>query len=208
MIGQNSNNRNVGTSTKDCDAGLPIAGRTGNSVTDSYQIIKTKNDGTILTTPLTIAPGVYLSFASTITNATGVLATGTIIARTQLGAFDSGLYRINPSYMWDGAAGGGISFILYNSLGPLYTYVNSRTDGQAFAPNLVNIAPSGGIAGYWHNTGTQNFGGNIFISYNRNQALDVFLDTDTYYFVMVSDGNVTINNANSVFGCIEITQLS
>jgi hypothetical protein len=206
MIGQNSNNKASGQVAKECDAGLPISGRITNN--GEYEILKVNADGTMVTTAIQIATGTYLQFASTITNATGVLATGTIIARTQLGAFDSGLYRINPSYMWDGAAGGGISFILYNSLGALYTYINGRLDGQAFAPTLVNIAPNGGIAAYWHNTATQNFGGNIFTSYNRNQTLDVFLDTDTYYFVMVSDGNVTINNANSVFGCIEITKLS
>lgn len=205
MINQISNNKPSGYQSIDCDAGTPISGRTASN--GSYQILKVTPDGSLNAVTSTVATGVYLQFANTINNPTGVLPANTLITKLQLGAYDQGIYRINPYYIFNGAVSGGISFLLYSSLGSMFTYINALIDGSPFAPTMVNIAPNGGVAGYWHNSAVQSIGTNLVTSYNRNNSLDVYLDTDTYYIAIISDGAVTINTTPSTFGCIEITKI-
>ena len=205
MINQNSNNKPSGFQSVDCDSGLPISGRTATN--GSYQILKVNLDGTLNTTNESVAPGEYLQFANTITVPTGALAANTYIAQVQLGAFDSGIYRINPAFIFNGTTTGGLNFVLYNSLGSMFTYVNGLIQGAAYAPTIANVAPNGGVAAYWHNSAVQSFGTILEISYNRNNTIEVYLDTDTYYIAMITDGAVNITTNQAIFGCIEISKI-
>jgi hypothetical protein len=205
MINQNSNNKPSGFQSVDCDSGLPVSGRT--AANGNYQILKVNPDGTLNTTSQTVAPAQYLQFANPITVPTGALAANTYVAQVQLGGFDSGIYRINPAFIFNGTTTGGINFVIYNSLGSMFTYVNGLIQGAAFAPTIANVTPNGGVAGYWHNTAVQSFGTVIEASYNRNNTLDVFLDTDTYYIAIITDGAVNITTNSALFGCIEASKI-
>jgi hypothetical protein len=205
MINQNSNNKPSGFASVECDSGTPVCGRTATN--GSYQILKVNQDGTLNTTSQTVAPAEYLQFANPITVPTGALAANTYIASLELGAYDSGIYKINPAFIFNGATTGGISFLLYNTLGEMFTYVNGLIQGAAFAPTIANVAPNGGVAAYWHNTAVQSFGTILEISYNRNNTLEVFLDTGSYYIAIISDGAVNITTSSALFGCIEVSKI-
>lgn len=192
MIGQNSNNRNVGTSTKDCDAGLPIAGRTGGNVTDSYQILKLTNDGTLAGFPTAVGGLPYSGFFLNTFAVTG----GAPPANTYLGSSNSfgvtsdGQYNVNPILIYPGAAGGGISFVLYKDGTDLWTYINGLVPLNAFNPTSTNVA--NGLYGYWHNSASQGFGGTLMQSYNRTNTLSTYLTTGTYYLAAITDGATNI----------------
>ena len=207
MIGQNSNNKATGYTAKECDAGIPISGRT--SDTGTYEILKVNADGSIATQSA-MPPAIgYLG-----TNAVAiVLPAFAPPANTYLGSVQlnggnliaAGLYRINPTFTWSGAAGGGVSFILANNSQIMGGYIASLPPLNAFAPTIGDL--QNGFYGYWHNTATQILGGNMMITYNRSQSLDVYLDAGFYTMALVTDGAFVSNGPGGFFGFYEFTKL-
>ena len=107
MIGQNSNNKATGYTAKECDAGLPISGRT--SSTGTYEIIKTLDDGTLIVQqPLSDSVLPYAMDALNVATPGGAIGAGIIVAKQQItsSAIEAGLYKITPYYVMDGNAGG------------------------------------------------------------------------------------------------------
>jgi len=210
MIGQNSNNRNVGTSTKDCDAGLPIAGRTGGSSTDSYQIIKTTNDGTLAGFPLFNNYGGVPYAGSnfnTFAVAGGAPPSQTFLGKTLSFAIDiDGQYNLNPILIYPGASGGGISFVLYREFSALYTYINALIPLNAFNPSSTDI--NDGLHGYWHNSVSQAIGNTLMQSYNRNNNLSCNLITGTYFLAAITDGATNINVGVAQIGFNEFVKIA
>ena len=207
MIGQNSNNKPSGATAKQCDAGLPISGRT--SSTGVYEVLKLNVDGSVPTSSPISATSAYLGI-----NAVPlVLPPGAPPANTFIGfapvfaaqTIAAGLYRINPTFIWDGAAGGGISFVLTKSGLAMGNYITTLPPFNAFAPTLTDVA--NGFCGYWHNTGTQILGGNMMIAYNRSQSLDIYLDAGVYNMGLITDGAVVFNGPGGFFGFYEFTKL-
>lgn len=206
MISQNSNNQPNGTAAKQCNTGTPIMGRTDPQ--GSLILLKVKDDGTLVATNGNDQPANYLLNTNPINCATGALATNTLIAQTSLAFSQGGLYRINPAFIFDGATSGGISFLIIKEFTAMYNYVQSLPDGSPFSPTMAEVAPNGGITGYIHNSSVQTLGGNLEISYNRNNAIDVFMEGGQYIVAIISDGVINISTPVAAFGCFEFTKLS
>ena len=206
MIGQNSNNKATGYTAKECDAGIPISGRTGD--TGTYEIIKTLADGTLAGFPSATSGANYVGFNLSFFAVPG----GLPAANTYLGsssAFtisENGQYNVNPLFIYPGAAGGGISFVLYKDVTTLGTYFSTLPPFNAFQPLITDVAS--GMFGYWHNSASQAFGGNLMISYNRSNTLSVNLTVGTYYIGVVTDGAINIGAGVAGVGVNEFLKIA
>jgi len=206
MITQNSNNKPSGYTGKTCDSGTPISGITS---TQEYQIIKVNSDGSIVSglSPLAGTNNYILNNAQNIPLVAGAPPTGTFLGFIPVGGqIQAGSYSINPTFIYDGNAGGGISFILYRSLSLLDTYINTLPPFNPFLPTITDL--SSGLAGYWHNTSSQQLGaGTIFTSYNRNNSLTCYLDAGLYFLAIITDGATSFNVGNGLAGFYEFNKL-
>jgi hypothetical protein len=188
---QGNNNRTSGISGQSCDAGTPISGKTAAGV---YQIVLLNPDGSLKTGVGYLgATFPYLvNNAQSIVQNGGALAANTFIGSISLGTLAEGVYRVNPQFSYSGITGGGISFVLYSTAGALGAYIGTLVNSVPFNPNQAQLQQ--GLAGYWHNTASQQIGGGgEFIAYNRNNSLDIFLAAGNYGLAMVTDGTVNIN---------------
>lgn len=208
MIGQNSNNRASGITAKDCDAGIPISGRT--SGTGTYQILKVNADGSLPggETPLPDATTSYMAQAQPIAVPPGAFAATTFLDVTQITAvvIDAGLYRINPFYMFPGAPGGSINLALARGGSTLLNYANTLTPYvDPFIPTTNDFF--NGLAGFWHNNAVQVVGGSANTPYNRSNALNVYLDTGSYAMIAWVDTGITSIGGTGYCGVIEFTKI-
>lgn len=204
MIGANSNNKATGSTGKACDAGTPISGK--NPTTNEYSILATSPTGMLLTggTYPTAIPYLLLN-PQTIIQTGGALAAGTFLGSMSLGtSLSTGVYRINPFFGYTaGAAGGGISFLLYQTGGTMDAYVSGLANNNPFVPSLGALA--GGVAGIWHNTANQQLGsGTTYFAYNRNNTQELLISAGQYGLVIFTDGTVNISaGSNSIAGFLE-----
>jgi hypothetical protein len=207
MITQVANNKPSGYQSVQCDAGIPVSGRT--SDTGSYQILKLNADGGLAGLPT------YINTIADIGNnpVSIPLSIGTPPSNTFLGSGNAcasqiteGVYRLNPTFLYEGGAGGGISIILYQVATPLDAYISLLPPFNAFNPNLGNLQY--GLYGYWHNSTSQSLGNTVQISYNRSNTYEVYLTQGLYKFAIVTDGAVVINNTLGYFGWYEFLKIT
>ena len=199
-ITQNSNNKPSGFVGRECDAGTPISGKTDSNI---YQILKVNNDGTL---PLNnYVGGVLISQPNYTVTAVGALGNNTFIGKSFCGVLNGGTYKINPTFIYQGTVAGAISFILYQQNSALDNYVSGLTEGNTFSAGFNDL--NNGLYGYWHDSAVQNFGGGLSIAYNRNNTLEVNLQTGAYFVAMVSNASVTISVVGGHFGCYELVKI-
>jgi len=208
MIGQNSNNRNVGTQPKDCDAGIPIMGRTGGNPTDSYQIIKTDYDGVLIGFPKAVGGQNYQGFFL----GTFAVPGGAPPANTFLGICSNtfnvsadGQYQVNPVLIYPGAPGGGISFVLYKDFTAMGAYISTLPPFNAFNPSSADV--TNGLYGYWHNSVSQNFGGALMYAYNRDNTLSTYLTVGQYNIAAITDGATNFAAGTAQIGFNEFVKI-
>lgn len=207
MIGQNSNNKATGYTAKECDAGIPISGRTGD--TGTYEIIKTLPDGTIIVQqPLadTIIP--YAIDALNVGTPGGVLGAGIIVAAQQITstAINAGLYKITPYYVMDGNAGGAVNIVLFKKGTTIATYAATRTPfTDTFAPSITDMDT--GFAYFWHNITMQSIGGTIRTSYNLSLTAETFLEAGEYVLLVYVHTAITQNATSQYIGVQQFTQI-
>lgn len=206
MIGQNSNNKATGYTAKECDAGIPISGRTGQ--TGSYEIIKTLADGTLAGFPTYIPSLAYQGFSiNTFAIPGGTPPSNTFLGKS--GAFtllNDGQYSVNPVFIYPGAAGGGISFVLYKSITNLGTYMATLVPFNAFNPTSTDM--NDGLYGYWHNTTSQSIGNTLMYAYNRSNTLSTFLTTGQYYLAAITDGATNFSPGVGLIGFNEFVKIA
>lgn len=209
MIGSNSNNRPSGSTAKSCDAGLPISGRT--SSTGEYQILKVGADGGIITgAPV---PDASIPYAPTprqfLNPIGGALPVDRIVFNQQIisTTIASGVYRINPFYIYEGTAGGSVNFLLIKETTTLNTYAITR---NPFVDNWAATVNNyqDGFAGIWHNVAVEEIANNIFLSYNRNNPAEIYLEAGTYRLVVYVHTSISTVNASTFTGFYEFTQIA
>ena len=61
--------------------------------------------------------------------------------------------------------------------------------------------------GYWHASTSQQFGGQLMYSYNRNNTLSVNLGVGTYYLAAITDGAVSTNAGAALIGVTEFAKI-
>jgi hypothetical protein len=205
MIGQNSNNKATGFTAKACDPGIPISGRTDD--TGTYEIIKTLADGTIAGFPNALTGAIYIGYNFSTFGVPGGLPP----ANTYLGSSSAiavttaGQYNVNPILIYPGNPGGAISFVLYKDVSNMATYFSTLPPFNAFSPNTTDV--SAGMYGYWHASTSQQFGGQLMYSYNRNNTLSVNLGVGTYYLAAITDGAVSTNAGAALIGVTEFAKI-
>lgn len=206
MINQVSNNKSSGTLHKECDAGTPISGKTANN---RYQILKLNIDGT-----LAGFPTLTNTIADIGNNPISVpLVPGAPPANTFLGsgiasgpALEDGIYRINPTFIFEGGTGGGISIVLYKVGTPLDAFISTLPPYNAFNPTMIDLQY--GLYGYWHNSATENLGSVAQIAYNRNNAIELQITYGLYKFAIITEGAVTITSGVGYFGYWEFLKIA
>lgn len=206
MIGQNSNNKATGYTAKACDAGIPISGRTGD--TGTYEIIKTLADGTIAGFPSPLNAPIYSGTNLSFFAVPGGLPPANTYLGSAVAAFavtENGQYLVNPVFIYPGATGGGISFVLYKTTTTLDAYISTLPPFNAYAPTMADITT--GLFGYWHNSTSQNFGTNLMFAYNRNNALSVNLTNGLYNIAAITDGATNITPGVAAIGFDEFTKI-
>lgn len=210
MIGQNSNNKATGYTAKECDAGIPISGRTGD--TGTYEIIKVNADGSLAIsggpTPLTNANYIQSNPVIFTPNVTPPI-TNVFVASVGLfggNSIASGLYRINPTAIFSASGTGAVDFILYSQGSNIETYISFLFGGvDVFQPTTADV---GGTAAYWHNTALQNYGNQLKIAYNRQNSLDVYLTSGAYRMAIISNGGCTFIPDNDRLGFYEFSKIA
>ena len=206
MIGQNSNNKATGYTAKECDAGIPISGRTGD--TGTYEIIKTLADGTLAGFPSPITNGSLMLSTPTFSGSPGAgpFAANTFIANgASLTITESGIYRLNPVILIDGPPGSSVNIALYNPASSLGTYIAGLIPGNAFNPTAADLAT--GLAYYQHNNGLVNFGTTFSSTFNRNNSFELYLTPGVYLIAIISDGGLTFTGPSIFSGFYEITKI-
>jgi hypothetical protein len=205
MITQNSNNKPSGSTAVQCDAGIPIMGRTAD--TGVYQIIKVNPDGSIAS-PAAYIPNttdLALPVANPL-NPVGVFAAGIIlyynpsnvgfVADVQT----AGVYVIRPFFMFQYTVLGAVNFALIQNGTPLDAYVSGRAIGtDSFAPSITDV--SQGLAYFWHNVANQQVGGTVAKSvFANNQQFEVFLEVGVYKLLVTSHTALTTGSATTYVG--------
>jgi len=206
MINELSNNKPSGFQSYECDAGVPISGRT--NTTGSYQILKVNSDGSINNaTPDTQA--LYTGYNTTSIATIGVSPVNlTFVGKSNpINIQNSGQYQVNPTFIYTGGAGGGISFILYQDGSVLNAYINSLTPfTDTFQATATDIAS--GLYGYWHNTVVQAFSVSLRTSFNRDNTNSLYLTAGTYYIAIITDGATVFNAGVGLIGFYEFLKIA
>jgi len=206
MITQNSNNKPSGVTGKTCDSGTPVSGKTDNN---EYQIIRVNTDGSIVT------GGSYLAGVNPyiLTNPAGIVVAPAVIPPLvflgqvlSINVTDTGVYRVNPVYIFQGLTNGAVNFVLYKTATTLSTYVATLVAGNLFSPTLADLTD--GLAGHWHNTTCQVLGGTTQISYNRNNTAELYLEAGIYNLVVYTEVNTTITAPTTLGGFYEFTKIA
>jgi hypothetical protein len=184
---------------------LPITGRS--SDTGQYNIARINQDGSLgtvgaagginLISPAAIVTPIGLIAANTVVNFTGAIASGAALLE--------GMYRVNPTAIWQGTGGGSLNFILYKTGTPFDTYAGSVGSGNIFTPSLTDL--QGGVAGYWHTVAGVAIGSQAFIAYNRNNALDLYLEGGNYNLLIVTDAAITTTLSPMLVGFLSFARL-
>lgn len=198
MISQNSNNKPSGSTAVQCDAGIPIMGRTAD--TGVYEILKVNADGSL---PITTSPPTMLTFPDLITPQAAALApVGAFAANIIMGynAFTvtvatAGIYILRPFFMFQYTVLGAVNMYLIKNGSPLDTYVLTRGVGvDSFAPSITDVA--NGLSAVFHNITNQQIGGTIAkTQFNNNQQFEFYLETGDYKLLITSHTAPTTGSA-------------
>lgn len=210
MISQISNNKPSGYQSIDCDAGIPISGRTASN--GSYQILKLSDTGSLLVQSGIGASGVQYQIESNIGTPTGAI--GGKVAGIFLGDFNvitsavsSGWYTISPSFIAEAVSGGAVTLLLLKIGSTLETYAGTLAGGtDAFSPSLADIS-GGGIACIWHTLPlTNRLSGTIMSATGGNaNTLEktVYLEAGAYNLVVVVDTAITTAGSGQIFASLQ-----
>jgi hypothetical protein len=208
MINQIANNKPSGYQSNECDAGIPISGRT--DINGSYQILKLNANGSLApsSTPISSTASYIGINPTAIALVVGAPALNTYLGTAPVfGAttISEGLYAINPAFMFQGTVAGGLNFVLYKQTTNLDSYIATLPPFNIFAPALTDLAT--GLCGFWHNSALQNLGATTVITYNRNNTLNCYLDAGIYSMAIFTEAGVNITSVSGLFGFFEFTKI-
>lgn len=210
MISQISNNKPSGYQSIDCDAGIPISGRTASN--GSYQILKLSDTGSLLVQSGVGASSVQYQIESNVGTPTGAI--GGKVAGIFLGNFNvittaisSGWYTISPSFIAEASSGGAVTLILIKIGSTLDTYAGTLAGGtDAFTPSLADIS-AGGIACLWHTLPLTNRLSTSIMSATGGNAntleKTVYLEAGSYNLAVVVDTAITTAGTGQIFASLQ-----
>jgi hypothetical protein len=213
MINQLSNNKPSGYQSINCDAGVPISGRTASN--GSYQILKVSDAGALLVQSTVDATGVNYNIENSapVTIGTGLIGAGVYLFTVSVTtvSLSAGTYTISPSVFMEGAGTGSISLILADSSSLLVGYSATLNSGiDAFAPTVVPSFVSG-VACVWHNLPLNALGtGGVITATGGNANVlekTVYLQAGNYTLIGFVDTAINITGAFSKIGLQGLMQV-
>lgn len=206
MINQVSNNKPSGFQSIDCDAGVPIMGRTASD--GSYQIFKVNSDGSLpFASSLADTGTAYALSPANIPSVLGAFAGGVLIDYIDVitTSIDAGAYTISPFYGLNAStSGGAVSIALIKVGSNMDSYTSGLIVGtDAFSPPIT-IA-FGGIAQFWHNLALNPYGSlaGISIATGTNNTIlekTQYLEAGTYKIAVICHTAFTKGNPVSTAG--------
>ena len=210
MISQISNNKPSGYQSIDCDAGIPISGRTASN--GSYQILKLSDAGSLLVKSGVSATSVNYQIESlvpVVTGAIGVKAVSIFLGNFNVipTAISEGWYTISPSFIAQANSGGSITALLVKVGSIIESYsatLNAGTDGF---DATINQLTQGGLACVWHNLPlTNRIGNGVMTATGGNSNTlekNVYLEAGAYNLVIIVDTAITTNSSGLVVASIQ-----
>lgn len=199
------NLKQSGSTARQCDPGLPITGRSAD--TGQYNIARINSDGSMgtvgaaggidLITPTAMGVAIGAIAANTVINFTAAIASGAALLE--------GVYRVNPTAIWQGTGGGSLNFILYKTGTSFDTYAGSVGSGNIFTPNITDL--QAGVAGFWHAVAGQALGAQAYIAYNRSNALNLYLEAGNYNLFVYTETAITTTISPMLVGFLEFSRL-
>ena len=198
MINQLSNNKPSGYQSIDCDAGVPISGRTASN--GSYQILKVSDAGSLLVASSVDPASVDYQIETIIPVGTGIA--GAKASTTFLGSvavipvsISAGTYTVSPSMILEAVTGGTITLLLVKAGTVLDAYSGGLIAGtDPYTPSFANYT-AGGLACVWHNLAL-----NTYLATNihsctggNNNVLErtVYLQAGAYNMICIVDTAIT-----------------
>jgi hypothetical protein len=209
MISQIANNKASGLTGKDCDAGIPIVGRTSGNV---YEIVKVENDGTLSsdaggivipqTTGFTYQPEVSIL-------PSGIIPAGACIIYNPLpssGFFiditEAGIYNIRPFLFFRATVAGTITFVLIKTGTAADTYTSLRALGtDTWTPTISEVQ---GVVAYYTLIPTVRASGGTVYKTQFNPTLIpencYYLGIGQYKLLVICATTSTTNDNNLLYG--------
>lgn len=201
-----NNLKQSGSAAVQCDPGLPISGRSADA--GSYNILRVNPDGST-GTQSAYAGSRWIQTPGAIAVTPGSPASETYLGNLAVNpsgtAILEGMYAINPTALWEGAAGGGLNFVIYAVGTPLDAYISGLTSGNTFAPTSAQL--SSGLAAFWHGVGAQLFGSGLNVAYNRTNTLEAYLAAGTYNIAVITNGTVNFTAGTLLMGFYQFARL-
>lgn len=202
-------NRPSGSSSIDCDSGVPISGRT--SPTGTYEILKVNADGSLPGLPAseTQVPSLVLP-GTTTTNPPGILIAGIMLIYEQItptNPLTAGLYQGNPWIQFEATPTGAVNCAIVRVGSAMDSYILTRSlgfdDFQPTANDFLN-----GFAMWWHNLPLQDVGGgNAGIVTQITQEKNFVLTAGDYKVLYWVHTDITITNPTTLFGFSQFNKL-
>lgn len=153
--------------------------------------------GIDIITPVAMGTPIGAIGANTVVNFTVAIVSGAALLE--------GVYRVNPTAIWQGTGGGSLNFILYKTGTAFDTYAGSVGSGNIFTPSLTDL--QSGVAGFWHSVTGQALGAQAYIAYNRSNALDLYLEAGNYNLLVYTETAITTNASPMLVGFLEFARL-
>ena len=192
-----------GYQSNECDAGVPISGRT--SATGTYQILQLTPSGSMITESVIPASGVQYEIETGVPVGTGVVglkAAGIALAYENVivTAITSGVYELMPFVSIDAQTGGSVSCLLIKIGSLLDTYANTLAFGtDPFAGSITDFA-GGGLGAWWHNLAISQIGTGTAFATGNNQTMvrKTYLDAGSYKLAVIVDTAITTTGTGQI----------
>ena len=212
MISEVNNTRASGSSSIQCDAGVPISGRT--SDTGVYNILKVNADGSLPTGLVPESAGnvpYYGTPRASTLNPIGAFAVNTLVFYESItfAPIVDGLYQIQPQFICASNSAGAVNFALIKTGSAMDTYTTTRVVGtDTFVPSITDF--SAGFSAYWDNavltaigsTGSRGTGALVI------QQKDVYLDAGSYKLLIWVHTTFTTSSPIIYTGFTTFTKIS
>jgi hypothetical protein len=212
MIGEVNNTRASGSTSIQCDAGVPISGRT--SDTGVYNILKVNADGSLPTglVPEATTNVPYLNSPRvSVLNPVGAFTANTLAfyESVTLAPIVSGVYQLIPMWICATNSAGAVNFALIQTGSAMDTYTSTRNVGtDSFTPAITDFAS--GFACWWDNNALQVIGstGSRGTAGLNTQQKEVHLDAGSYKLLVWVHTAFTTSSPIVNAGFLNFTKIS
>jgi hypothetical protein len=212
MISKGTNNKQQNQTAIPCDAGSVVMGRTADN--GEYKILKLDSTGAITSSNTSfVAGGNYSNNPTPTIIPVGPKPVDTLLTFVPIASIPlvQGIYQIAPFVILNSTTTPlpNVDILLVRKNSTLFNYINTLTIGSSvFLPTIANL--QNGLIDSWTNNLVQNIStiGNIQVLESRiSLQKNVYLDTEEYYFAVLSNSNFSLLNGEIFTSCSLLAKL-